>query len=79
MPSPAFAFSIASASLKPGLVRLTGVLGGAFSVVGSAGIGLPSRQTLMHLSCCLLYQIAMIEDICGKSQGIADRLQVTRL
>jgi hypothetical protein len=60
------AFSIASASLKPGAAALrTGVLAG---VVVSAVMTLPS-QTSMLASCCPLYQIATIEDTCGKPEA----------
>ncbi len=68
MASPVFAFSIASASLKPGLVgRRTVVLVVVLAVVVvNAGMELPSLKHLMHPSCCPLYQIGSIADICGK-------------
>jgi hypothetical protein len=43
-----------------------------FSVGANDVIEIPS-QTSMHLSCCPLYQIGSIEDICGKPQVFALR------
>jgi hypothetical protein len=62
---------MASASLKPGAAALrTGVLAG---VVVSAVMTLPSQNSMLA-SCCPLYQIARIEDSCGKLQTM-DRIQ----
>lgn len=73
---------MASASLKPGAAALrTGGLGSALAASSFlslvAVMTLPSQNSMLA-SCCPLYQIARIEDSCGKLQT-KNRIQKERM